>query len=597
MTRTIATIYLIILGIATNIACTQFLAGKFGYHAALGNPLYQHYYSPFDWWSWAFRFYDHSPMIYTQAFGIFITGLIIAMVGLALILGKSRTSKKHPDVHGTAHYATLEEVRDAGLLPQGKPGEGAYVGGFYDPETDRILYLRYDGDGHVVVIGRPRSGKGTGNVTPNLLSCLDSFFINDIKGENYAISSGWRKKAGQTVLRFEPGSAGVSCAWNALEEIRFKTRDEIGDTQDIAIMLIDTDGKGVHGDHWKMTAFELLSGVILHALYKSSIVGRMPGISDCALILREQGDFSPAPVPDNERPLHAIFTEMSRVTLDNADAQKFIRGAGTSMLNKDARELSGVISTANTALSVYLETNVAENTSRSDFRITDLMDSEKPVSLYFIRSPKQLARLNPLARLLLTQIVLRNTDRMEFDEGRAKTAHKHRLRLMLDEFATFGRLEVFQNAMAYMPGYGIQAYIILQDIQQLKGVYGPHETILANCDITVALTPNNPETAEWLSKRTGQTTVITEQISTSGKRFGLFLGNTSTSYHQTSRYLMTPNEVARMPLNTNGEAGKMLIFATGLSVIYGTQIRYYVDPVFSARSKIPPPETSGTFAS
>ena len=34
---------------------------------------------------------------------------------------------------------------------------------------------------------------------------------------------------------------------------------------------------------------------------------------------------------------------------------------------------------------------------------------------------------------------------MEFDNGRAKTAHKHRLLLLLDEFPTLGRIDVFEK--------------------------------------------------------------------------------------------------------------------------------------------------------
>jgi type IV secretion system protein VirD4 len=40
------------------------------------------------------------------------------------------------------------------------------------------------------------------------------------------------------------------------------------------------------------------------------------------------------------------------------------------------------------------------------------------------------------------------------------------------------------------------------------------------------------------------------------------------------------------------EPGDMLIFMAGQTPIYGKQILYFMDPVFSARAKIPAPENS-----
>lgn len=39
---------------------------------------------------------------------------------------------------------------------------------------------------------------------------------------------------------------------------------------------------------------------------------------------------------------------------------------------------------------------------------------------------------------------------------------------MLDEFPVLGKLEIFQESLAFIAGYGIKAYLICQDINQLK---------------------------------------------------------------------------------------------------------------------------------
>lgn len=590
--------------VATSAFCTQFVASRLAYHPALGSPLFGRFYNPFDWWQWAFRFFDYAPDTHRYAFFIFGVGTIIAMLISKLIVGiKSRSSRKHEGIHGTASFATAEQVRQSGLLPvNGKPGAGVYCGGFDDPETGRTEYLRHNGPEHVCVIAPPRSGKGVGNIIPTLLSCLDSVFTLDIKGENYAMSAGWRKLVSK-VLRYDPADEN-SCSWNPIGEIRFGTRHQISDAQNIALMVVDHDGKGIEGNHWRTAAFELISGLIMHSLYKSQ--GSDDScLTGCAYMLT--GGLNPdLPEYDDgarDSAAMSVFIEMQAVTLATDDraaieAQLFIRSIGRSMADKPEKELGSIISTANNALSLYRDPVVGGNTSRSDFKISDLMDHDSPVSLYFIAAPTHLSRLSPLIRLFLTRIVTGLTEQMTFDNGRSKTAHKHRLLLMLDEFAALGRLDVFEKALAYISGYGIKAFIIIQDRQQLLKAYSAQESILSNCHIQIAYAPNNIETAEWLSKMAGTTTVIKEQITTSGKRFGHTLGQVSRSYQEVSRPLLTPQEVRNLPkavTDGNGnilEAGEMLIFVAGMQVIRGRQILYFLDPTFSKRSKIAPPSKS-----
>ncbi|UYG54062.1 type IV secretory system conjugative DNA transfer family protein (plasmid) [Comamonas endophytica] len=599
---------------AASSVCTQFVASRLGYPTSLGKPVAGMLYGPFDWWRWLFKFYDHAPSTYHYAAIIFFSSVLFGLMFYVSWIGlKSRSPRKHEEVHGTAQFATLEQVRKTGLLPpDGKPGQGVYCGAFDDPKTGATHYLRHDGPEHIAALAPTQSGKGVGLVIPTLLSWPQSVFVLDIKGENYAMTSGWRKHhANNVVLRFDPAKPGSSCAWNPLSEIGHRTRFQVSDTQNIALMVVDSDGKGIEGNHFRSAAFELLVGLILHALYKAEKVGRTPCLQDIGHMLTGVGVFA-APGTKNDladdsdgdpRALAGLFAEMREVKFKSqepadGEAALVITSVGSRMLNTPARELGSIISTANNALSLYRDPIVGENTSRSDFRIADLMDHERPVSLYLISTPKTSKRLVPLTRLLLTMIVFTLADEMEFDDGRSKTAHKHRLLLMLDEFPTLGKLEVFEEALAYIAGYGMKAYLITQDVQQLYKAYTNYESIISNCHVRIAFAPNKVETAEWMSKMTGTTTVVKEQISTSGKRFGLVLEQVSRSYQEVQRPLMTPDEIMRLPgpkKDTSGRAitepGEMLIFVAGQPVIRGRQILYFLDPTFSKRSKVKPVPT------
>ena len=144
-----------------------------------------------------------------------------------------------------------------------------------------------------------------------------------------------------------------------------------------------------------------------------------------------------------------------------------------------------------------------------------------------------------------------------------------------------------------MAGYGCKGYFIVQDTKQLNQAYGADNAIMANCHVRIAYAPNLPETAEYLSKMAGTTTVVDKKISISGSG-GKGGSSRSTSISETSRPLLTPDECMRLPGLSKDSAGNtvpgdMLIFTAGNPPIYGRQILYFLDPVFSARAKIKTP--------
>jgi type IV secretion system protein VirD4 len=143
--------------------------------------------------------------------------------------------------------------------------------------------------------------------------------------------------------------------------------------------------------------------------------------------------------------------------------------------------------------------------------------------------------------------------------------------------------------------------LICQDINQLKSRetgYGHDETITSNCHVQNAYPPNRVETAEHLSKLSGQTTVSKEQITTSGRRTSVLLGQVSRTIQEVQRALLTPDECLRMPgpiKNAEGlieKAGDMVVYVAGFPAIYGIQPLFFKDPIFKARAAVPPPAIS-----
>ena len=245
-----------------------------------------------------------------------------------------------------------------------------------------------------------------------------------------------------------------------------------------------------------------------------------------------------------------------------------VREKVQEMLDKEERDFGGVLSTAKTALTLYSDPVVARNTSASDFTIDDLVNHEQPVSLYLVVPPSDKIRLRPLIRLMFTMVVNRLTERMAF-EGAEQKRNKHRLLFLIDEFPSLNRMEVFADALSYMAGYGLKAYLITQDIRQIVDAYGQNESIVSNCHIRIAFAPNQYETAELLSKMTGTKTVQKASYNFSGSRFSPVMGHVNASVDHIERPLMTPDEIMRIrPPRKERDGDSEKIVEPGLMLIF-----------------------------
>src|SRR5688500_20339030 len=109
------------------------------------------------------------------------TGAVLAMLVAALIVGlKSRSSRKHEGIHGTAQFASPEQVDETGLL---NAGDGVYGGGSGDPRTGRTQYLRQNGPEHRCVIAPTGAGTGVGVEVRTVFSRAGRAVLLDRQGE------------------------------------------------------------------------------------------------------------------------------------------------------------------------------------------------------------------------------------------------------------------------------------------------------------------------------------------------------------------------------------------------------------------------------
>ena len=230
-------------------------------------------------------------------------------------------------------------------------------------------------------------------------------------------------------------------------------------------------------------------------------------------------------------------------------------------------------------------------TSKCDWRIADLIDADKPVSLYLVVPPSDISRTKPLVRLILNQIGRRLTETLETDHDSQK---RRQVLLMLDEFPALGRLDFFESALAFMAGYGLRAFLIAQSLNQIEKAYGHNNSILDNCHVRVAFASNDERTAKRISDALGTKTEMRAMRNYAGHRLAPWLSHVMVSRQETARQLLTPGEVMQLP------AEDEVVLVSGLPPIRAKKLKYYEDANFTNRVIAPPtlgnPNTSYPFA-
>ena len=253
--------------------------------------------------------------------------------------------------------------------------------------------------------------------------------------------------------------------------------------------------------------------------------------------------------------------------------------AARELLNKSDNERSGVLSTAMSFLGLYRDPVVAQVTRQCDWRIRDLVEADRPATLYLVVPPSDISRTKPLIRLILNQIGRRLTEELELERPRdTSAAHARRI--------SGARPAGFLRKCARLHG-GLRhkSFLIAQSLNQIEKAYGPNNSILDNCHVRVSFATNDERTAKRVSDALGHGDRMRAMKNYAGHRLSPWLGHLMVSRQETARPLLTPGEVMQLPPDDE------LVLASGIPPIRAKKARYYEDPELQARI-LPPPELS-----
>lgn len=189
--------------------------------------------------------------------------------------------------------------------------------------------------------------------------------------------------------------------------------------------------------------------------------------------------------------------------------------------------------------------------------------------LYLCIPTDKLDSQGRLLRLLYTTVfVLAQRQKRTLDN----TIDKDVL-FVMDELPALGFMPFLDKILTYGRGFKIRAYCISQTLEMLKAVYPKNwQTILAS-NLSVYFGVADLETAQYVSRRLGETTVELKSTS-KNKNIGLFSRQSASqgeSVSLTKRPLLTPDEILKLDDN------KIIAFRAGKSPLLLSKIHAYKD--------------------
>ena len=460
------------------------------------------------------------------------------------------------DSHGSARFANRKELKKLERA-KGQEDAGLLIG--RNPHTGRLL--RYDGPAHLITLAPTRAGKGVGTVIPNLLAAERSVLVIDPKGENARIAGEARRRFG-TVHVLDPFevSGHPSAAYNPLDRLTPDSLDLGEDAASLTEALVMDPPGQVTEAHWNEEAKAILGGLIMFCVCHEDRDRRS------LATVREYLTLPP-------EKLRALLELMQ----DSDEAGGLIARAANRFLGKADREAASVLSNAQRHTHFLDSPRIAKCLARSDFAFSDLR--HRITSVFLVLPPNRMDAYSRWLRLLVSQAlqdIARDAERPQGEsEGRSERLRASNPTLgpalfLLDEFAALGRLEAVERAMGLMAGYGLQLWPILQDMSQLKDLYGERAgTFIANAGVQQVFGVNDFETAKWLSQMIGQETA---GFQTDSFKPG---DGPSFSNNLTGRDLLTPDEIMQLPPD------RQLLRVQGQATAVAQKLRYYADPEFA----------------
>lgn len=468
---------------------------------------------------------------FTQA-SLYGGGLALFVVLMFYFRVGDKGRYRYGEEYGSARYATNKEIAS-----------------FRDKEPENDMIFSQNGrmglfnkrlpfnrqlNKNTLTVGLPGDGKTFTFVKPNLMQMNSSFVITDPKGLLVRETGKMFEDHGYKIKVFDLVNLTNSNQFNVFHYMH----DELDIDRVAEAIIAGTKRSDNTGeDFWNQAEMLLMRALIGYLYFDGKVLKKYePNIAQVADLLRNikrEDEDTPSVV---ER----LFEELEEEMPGNyANRQWELFNS-----NFEGKTMTSLLSIVSSRFAVFDHDAVRNLTARDSMEMEKWQTEKTAV---FIAIPETDKSFNFIATTMFTmmfrQLPKTADEILQGDHPTCKPEDLFHIRLILDEFANFGRFPNFTETLSSVRSREISIDIIIQAISQLKALYKDQwETIFNNCATLIYLGTNDKETMNYFSMRSGKQTInVKNQSQTRGTQ-----GSSSQSIQTIQRDLLTPDEVARI---------------------------------------------------
>lgn len=480
-----------------------------------------------------------------------VFGLRVAMKGnAAFAAAEPRRIRGRRAIHGESDWMAMTEA--ARLFPE---AGGIVLGERYRVDRDAVAdqsfraddaetwgaggksaLLCFDasfGSSHGIVFAGSGGFKTTSVTVPTALKWGGGLVVLDPSNEVAPMVTQHRRGAGRQVFVLDPRSSAVG--FNVLDWIGQHGATKEEDIAAVASWIMtDNPRQGsARDDFFRASALQLLTALIADVCLSGHTEKKDQHLRQVRANLSE-------PEPKLRQRLQSIY--------DNS-ASGFVKENVAPFIAMTPETFSGVYANAVKETHWLSYGNYAALVSGSSFTTAELAEGRTDVFINL--DLKTLENHAGLARAIIGSLLNAIYNRNGEVTGRTL--------FLLDEVARLGYLRILETARDAGRKYGITLLMLYQSIGQMREAYGGRDATskwFESASWISFSAINDPETADYISKRCGDTTVEVDQLSRSSQMSG---SSRTRSKQLARRALMLPHEVLRM------RTDEQIIFTAGNS--------------------------------
>lgn len=451
-------------------------------------------------------------------------------------------------VHGEADWMSMHEAQR--LFPD---VGGIVVGECHRVDRDSVSAMMFRGDrretwgaggrspllcfdgsfgsSHGIVFAGSGGFKTTSVTIPTALKWGGGLVVLDPSSEVTQMTIEHRRKAGRNVIVLDPTDPATG--FSALDWIgRFGgTKEE--DIVAVATWLMTDNARQISArdDFFRASALQLLTALIADVCLSGHTEEKGQTLRQVRANLSE-------PEPKLRERLTQIHEQ---------SASTFVKENVAVFVNMTPETFSGVYANAVKETHWLSYPNYAALVSGEAFSTDDLADGRTDI---FIALDLKVLDAHPgLARVIIGALM--NAIYNRNGEVTGKTL------FLLDEVARLGYLRILETARDAGRKYGLTLIMIFQSIGQMREAYGGRDATskwFESASWISFAAINDPDTADYISRRCGDTTVEVDQLSHTSR---MSSSSRSRSKQLNRRPLILPDEVMRM------RSDEQIVFTAG----------------------------------